>query len=346
MNPLPLGKEADRHCRGTAVLVCKKNVRMRKKINDKGHEKEAAMRLKICMITAFAAAMILCIAGVTVGQEKVGIPEGTQIVEQVGNKGMVNWTEGTVEAIGIGAPPERYIGKPQARPNALRAAQVDAYRNLLEVINGVRVDSTTVIRDFTAESDVINTQVQGMVKGAKVIKQEYMSDGTVEVTVRMPIAGNFAAVIIPRIMEKKQVEPSPAGPAVPAPATTPAPAPPTAPAPGGEVFTGLVVDARGIQARPAMSPRIVDENGREIYGSMSVEREYAVQQGMSGYARDLTAAQSNARVTNNPLSVKGLKTEGAGRSDIVIAKADAEKILAAGDNLSFLKKCRVMIVLD
>ncbi|MBU1184081.1 MAG: LPP20 family lipoprotein [Proteobacteria bacterium] len=294
------------------------------------------MRLKICLTTAFAAAMILCIAEVTVGQEKVGIPEGTQIVEQVGNKGMVNWTEGTMEAIGIGAPPERYIGKPQARPNALRAAQVDAYRNLLEVINGVRVDSTTVIRDFMTESDVINTQVQGMVKGAKVIKQEYMSDGTVEVTVRMPIAGNFAAVIIPRIMEKKQVQPPPAGPAAPAPA----------PAPGGEVFTGLVVDARGIQARPAMSPRIIDENGREIYGSMNVEREYAVQQGMSGYARDLTAAQSNTRVTNNPLSVKGLKTEGAGRSDIVIAKADAEKILAAGDNLSFLKKCRVMIVLD
>src|SRR4030042_961481 len=204
--------------------------------------KEAAMRLKICMTVAFAAAMILCIAGVTVGQEKVGTPEGTQIVEQVGNKGMVNWTEGTMEAIGIGAPPERYIGKPQARPNALRAAQVDAYRNLLEVINGVRVDSTTVIRDFTTESDVINTQVQGMVKGAKVIKQEYMSDGTVEVTVRMPIAGNFAAVIIPRIMEKKKVQPPPAEPAAPAPAT--------APAPGGEVFTGLVVDARGIQARP------------------------------------------------------------------------------------------------
>ena len=298
------------------------------------------MKSRLWAAAAIAAAMILCIAGVAVGQEKVGIPEGAQIVEQVGNKGIVNWTEGTMEAIGIGTPPERYIGKPQARPTALRAAQVDAYRNLLEVINGVRVDSTTTVKDFTVESDVINAQVQGIVKGAKVIKQEYMSDGTVEVTVRMPIAGNFAAVIIPRIMEKKQVQPPPAGPAAPPPAPAPAPAP------GGEVFTGLVVDARGIQARPAMSPRIIDENGKEIYGSMNVEREYAVQQGMSGYARDLTAAQSNSRVTNNPLSVKGLKTEGAGRSDIVIAKADAEKILAGGDNLSFLKKCRVMIVLD
>ena len=95
-----------------------------------------------------------------------------------------------------------------------------------------------------------------------------------------------------------------------------------------------------------MSPRIIDESGREVYGSMNVEREYAIQQGMSGYARDLTAAQSNPRVTNNPMSIKGLKAEGAGRSDIVIANADAEKIRGGGGNLDFLKKCRVMIVLD
>jgi hypothetical protein len=294
------------------------------------------MRSKVWVTVAVAAAVILCVAGVAIGQEKVSGSEWTQLVEQMGNKGAVNWTDGYVEAVGIGAPPTQSMGKPQARPMALRAAQVDAYRNLLEVINGVRVDSTTTIKDFVVASDVINTQVQGIVKGSNVMKQEYMSDGTVEVTVRMPLAGKFAAVIIPRSMDKnKKASPPP-----------PPEAPPPAPALGGEVFTGLVVDARGIQARPAMSPRIIDENGQEVYGSMIVEREYAVQQGMSGYARDLTAAQSNARVTNAPLSVKGLKTEGAGRSDIVIANADAAKIRSAGDNMSFLKKCRVMIVLD
>ena len=95
-----------------------------------------------------------------------------------------------------------------------------------------------------------------------------------------------------------------------------------------------------------MSPKILDETGKEVYGTMNVDREYAIQQGMSGYARDLTAAQSNPRVTNNPLSVKGTKTEGAGRSDIVISNADAEQIRTNAENLSYLKKCRVMIVLD
>jgi hypothetical protein len=95
-----------------------------------------------------------------------------------------------------------------------------------------------------------------------------------------------------------------------------------------------------------MSPRIYDESGKEIYGSANVEREYAIQQGMSGYARDLTSAQSNARVTASPLTVKALKTGGMGRSDLVISNADAAQIAASAGNASFLKKCRVMIVLD
>jgi hypothetical protein len=67
---------------------------------------------------------------------------------------------------------------------------------------------------------------------------------------------------------------------------------------------------------------------------------------MSGYARDLTAAQSNERVTNSPITVKGLRTGGAGKADIVISNTDARQIRASAENASFMKKCRVMIVLD
>ena len=63
-------------------------------------------------------------------------------------------------------------------------------------------------------------------------------------------------------------------------------------------------------------------------------------------ARDLATAQANPRVTNEPLTVKGLKTEGPGKSNLVISNADAAKIRSASENLSFLKKCRVVIVLD
>jgi hypothetical protein len=292
------------------------------------------------MKSRFVSAMVitgllLLFSGVGICQDKVSMSDW---VEKV-NQGSVNWSAGYIEAVGIGAPADKSIGKANARPMALRAAKIDALRNLLEITKGVQVDSTTTIKDFTVESDVINTQVNGLVKGAVVVDQQYMSDGTVEVKLRMPLYGNLAQIIIPLAIEKRKDLTPPEAPAAPAPAT-PAPAAPPA------AYTGMVVDARGIQARPAMSPRVLDEDGNEVYGSANVDREFAVQQGMSGYARDLNAAQSNQRVTNNPATIKAIKTSGAGKADLIISNADARQIKASAENASFMKKCRVMIVLD
>ena len=292
------------------------------------------MKLRLMFVAAITGLLFL-FTGAGICQEKIS---GSEWVEKIGQGG-VNWSAGYIEAVGIGAPADKTIGKANARPMALRAAKVDAYRNLLEITKGVRVDSTTTVKDFTVESDVINTQVDGLVKGAVVVNQEYMSDGTVEVRIRMPLYGNLSQIIVPAAIEKRKDLTPPAAPAAPAPVAAAPTGPPI-------TYTGLVVDARGIQARPAMSPRVFDEDGKEVYGSANVDREYAVQQGMSGYARDLTAAQSNQRVTNSPVTVKALKTSGAGKADLIISNADAQQIKASAENASFMKKCRVMIVLD
>lgn len=273
------------------------------------------------------------------------VAEWHEFVQPVSTYGNINWSQGIITAVGIGSPPEKYYGKPQARPMALRAAQLVAYRNLLEVISGVRIDSTTVVRDSMVESDLIRSQVNGMVKGTEVVKKEYLSDGTVEVTLAMSLRGGFSQLILPTdIQQMPEIKTIP--PAPPIPAQEPMSTEPMTPVPTPSVYTGLVVDAHGIAARPAMSPKILDENGQEVYGSGYVSREYAVQQGMTGYAKDLATAQANPRVTNEPLTVKGLRTEGPGKSNLVISNADAAKIRSASENLSFLKKCRVVIVLD
>ena len=281
------------------------------------------------------------------------VTESHELVEMVGTHGSINWSQGIITATGIGTPPEKYYGKPQARPMALKAAQLDAYRNLLEVTNGVRIDSTTLVKDYMVESDVIHSQVSGMVKGAQVVKKEYLSDGTVKVALAMSLRGGFAQLILPKdIKQVSEIKTIPSAPLKPADeekvggaSVPPSPEPATTAA-EPTLYTGLVVDARGLNSRPAMSPKIFDENGQEVYGSGYVSREFAVQQGMTGYARDLTAAQTNPRVTDEPFMVKGLRTEGPDRSNVVISNADAAKIRSASENLLFLKKCRVMIVLD
>ena len=199
------------------------------------------MKLRLMSI-AVIAGILLLFTGVGFCQDKVSISEW---VDKVG-QGSVNWSAGYIEAVGIGAPPDRLIGKAAARPAAVRAATVVAQRNLLEIIQGVQVDSATTVRDSMVDSDVINTQVKGLVKGAQMVgKPDYMSDGTVEVILRIPLYGQLAKIIMVPAMAKPPAppEPAPAAPApvAPAPVVT-APVTPAPAAPAPVAYTGMVVD--------------------------------------------------------------------------------------------------------
>ena len=244
--------------------------------------------------------------------------------------GKIDWTTGVASAIGIGAPPKKPINMAQARAMAKRAAVIVARRNLLEIIKGVRIDSLTLVKNFVVQSDIIRNQVDGYLERSQVVDIAYMSDGSVEATVAMNLRGGFANLMLPKSI--KSIPPIRQAQA------------PTGKQ--GEAYTGLVVDSRGFQVKPAMSLKIVDEDGNEVYGSSYVSRDYAINQGMAGYAKDITAAQTNDRVTNNPLTVKGVRTADTGDSDIIISNADAARIKGAAENLEFLQKCRVMVVLD
>jgi len=258
-----------------------------------------------------------------------------EVVQQY-DSGTINWSKGTITAVGIGAPPPNAVNMAQARAMARRAAIVVARRNLLELVQGVQIDSMTLVKEAVVRSDIIRTSIQGVVRNAQIVDTDYMSDGSVEVKVVMNMSGQLANTILP---QHSPVVPWATGPSV-------ATVTPETLKPSSDIITGLVVDARGLGARPAMSPKIVDETGKEIYGSAMVNRQYAVQQGMAGYSRDLGAAQSNSRVTANPLTVKGLRSVGPGKSDIVISNSDASGMLSAAENLLFMQKCRVMIVVD
>ena len=252
----------------------------------------------------------------------------SDVETSVGSSGKIDWTTGVITAVGIGAPPAQPANAAQARAMAERAAQVVAYRNLLEAVKGVRIDSTTTVENFMVTSDLVRTQVSGFVQGAMVMDKKYMSDGSVEVTVGMKLTGALADTLLPK---------------------TP-PAPPTGivttPGAAGQAFTGLIVDARGLGIRPAMAPKVLNEDGKEVYGSAWINRDWAVREGMAGYLRDPLQAQQNPRVTDKPLTVKAIKATGDARVDVVISNADASMIHGAAQNLSFLEKCRVIILVD
>ena len=316
-------------------------------------------------------------------------------VETVG-QGMINWTSGEVYATGIGVPPPNAVNPAQARAMAERAAQVVAYRNLLEIVKGVRVDSETVVENFMTKSDIIRTKVDGIIKGAMPVKKQYLSDGSVEVTVVMRMKGDFLNAVVPEtfgssVLPMPPLRPAPSVQAPTPPKTAPVPAvpekrPEPAPMPqqpekkpeppktvtpqqpqpekrpeppqqppvavpdqsttqfkGGKA-TGLVIDGRGLGLKPALLPKIVDPQGQEIYVGQVVPRTNAVEQGVAGYAKDVSAASNNFRVTDNPAVIKGVRASGAARTDIMLSQTDAQMLRDLGKKGDFLQYCRVIIV--
>ncbi|GAB4369094.1 MAG: hypothetical protein Kow0042_10620 [Calditrichia bacterium] len=250
-----------------------------------------------------------------------------QYTQQSPTGGMVDWTNQVIREIGIGSPnPNMPIAAQRA--GAIEAAKRVALRNLLERVQGMNITSEVTIEQYMVTNDVIRNRIEGTIKNFRVVDTRYKSDGSVEVEVEVPLSGLYEVILPDQIPEG--VVPGQQMPGQP----------------GNVVYTGLIVDARGLGLRPALAPKILDENGQEVYGTGRVSRDYALQIGVVGYEKDLTRARANERVTNNPIVVKALQVSGTHKTDVVISNQDAQLIRSAGQNLNFLQQCKVMLVLD
>lgn len=312
---------------------------------------------RLCWAITFLFVLLL-LAGASVALAEEGFVEKHE-------NGTVDWLTGTVRAKGIGAPPANAVNAAQARAMALRAATVIARRNLLELLRGVQIDSATTVQNYLVNDDTVVSRVNGHLDRAIIEDTAYMSDGSVEVVAKVELRGPVSRTLLPGAAATPPTPPKPpkqkpgptalqkteqkpaSRPAIPdGGSVAAAPSVATSIAPTMDGASGLIIDARGLGARPAMSPRIVDENGEEVYGSAFVGREYAIQQGMAGYAKDVEQAAASDRVGSAPLQVKAKAVTGQAGTDLVVSNETAAQIRAAAAGSDMLEQCRVMIVLD
>ena len=257
---------------------------------------------------------------------------------QTGQSACVDWDRGVVMAEGLGAPASSAKNDAQRNATALRAARLDAARNMLEMIKGINLSSSTTMRDAMVQNDTIRTKVQGRLFGLRPSgKPRYFSDGSVSILMEASLR---------QTIPKEALSGSSSGEApreISAPSSSTTVSSRLDP---GKVYTGLIIDARGSGAQPAMSPKIYDEEGNELYGSAYVDQEFVQKHGMAGYVRDLDQALVNDRVQGTPAVLKALSSSGSNQTDLILSKADADQLRSLADNLNFLREARVVIVLD
>lgn len=295
--------------------------------------------VNLMMNRQLIAALIVLILTVAPGH---GYGADPRALIEIRENGAIDWTAGVVEARGTGIPPTyTYDRKPLiSRQNILAQATTKAQHNLLETIVNLRINAESRVIDVVEAYPSVMAQLRGMVQKAPELEnlRQYQYDGTVEVWSRMELSGGFSQLILPP--EIRHIEPikqilTPGNDRLRQSRPR-----------SSQIFSGMVVDARGMQAVPVLAPRILDENLEEVFGPAYVSREFAVQHGVARYTTDIGKAKFNQRIFDNPLIVKALKVLWPGRCDFIISNADAAKLKSASEHLKFLKECRVIIVLD
>jgi len=234
----------------------------------------------------------------------------------------------------------------QSRYRALRAATVVAQRDLLEIIQGISLYGETTINEGMLISDVINTTVKGLLRGAVKCGEQYDSmDGHAEVCMRVYLKGKNGIynTILPLLKEAKLTPPE-------APAfVPPKPTVPTADKlPEMEKLAthdGLIVDVREFMFKPALINRILTEKGEVIFDPSKIIATVLVERGCGGFTNDLGKARALLSTwgSKNPLSVKA---QGVVKStDVKVDSQSASFIYNSNLKTNFLPEAKVVFVL-
>lgn len=281
----------------------------------------------------------------------------------------MDWSgDSKITVQGTGVAPTYAVNAVQARMLARRAAVVDAYRQLAEMVKGVNVDSETTVENMMVTSDVTKTKVTALIQGARVVSEQAIDGGGYAVTMEMSVFGasnSLATAVLPTntvptsfpapdasvpASTPSSVQVTPGTTTQQTPATTlPSVMVPShqgssaAAAPAGQAiggYTGLIVDCRGLGLKPVMSPVIKNANGEPIYGYKNLDSATVIANGMASYTTDLSKA---TRAGSNPLVVKAIGLDNHNGNPI-LSVADANRVLIENGATGFLDRTNVVFV--
>jgi len=190
------------------------------------------------------------------------------------------------------------------------------------------------VGQYASQNDIILAGIEKTARDAVITRQYYTSALDVELKIETNIWGGFLQLVlpddirqIPKINTEKPVDTA-------------------KPEMGYIPYTGLIIDAQGLELEQTLYPTIISEQGNEIYSSLFISREFAVQYGVCTYACSLDGAIRKKRIGSHPLVFKGLRKSNNKNASIVISMADTKQIEKILERHIFLKECRVVIVVD
>ncbi|MFH0810156.1 MAG: hypothetical protein V2A77_06765 [Pseudomonadota bacterium] len=270
-----------------------------------------------------ASLLLICVSAVcpSWAREPGGAGASIGFVEHY-PEGRIDWASGLVQAFGVSSGGAGVSSAAQAQ--ALEKAR----RALASLLCKIMVSSGRSVGAFLSGNAAARAEMAEIIQGSQLIDRKYYSDGSVEVRTALSIRGGLMQLLLPR--EVKSI--------------------PSLTQVSGQIrpeahYSGLVVDARGLGARPALCPRLLAEDGSLVFGPALVRREPAVQHGVAIYVTAMPGG-TEGRVGARPLVVKGLRASGQGACDIVLDRAEVSRVRSVPESVDFLQRRGLLIIID
>ncbi|MBN1959918.1 MAG: hypothetical protein JW841_03150 [Deltaproteobacteria bacterium] len=246
-----------------------------------------------------------------------------QVTQNVAH-GQINWTDKTLTVTGSGAPNLKAANAAAARLGAERAAKLDAMRNALETIRGLRLSGNIAASTTLDATPELKAKVSGVIQGFKTADIKYYSDGGVDVILTGPLDGILSELLATNVGNNSDSA-TVAEPAV------------------SSKISGIIINSKGLKLTPALTPKLVDEEGNIVYSAAQINIDAFREHGMIEYIKNIELAKKSIRIGTKPLIIKAKALAAPKSADIIITNDDAQKIRKLS---AILTQGKVVIVCD
>lgn len=259
----------------------------------------------------------------------------------------VHWGNGEVVSSVTVKPVGDVLDPVRRKSLAVREAAVTARKQMLDVIEQVRIDSNQTVGYRLAEDLEASEEVRMLLQNSPLTLPLPSEEGTVEsmgeVSASISMRGAMAELLLPTTIPFLSGIPPKLDKAEQAPPEDMVDPMGLGVRPGSG-YSGVIIDARGLDITPALCPVVYDGSGVGVYGPFVVSRSVAVNSGVAAYSNSDEWVVVRSRVGETPLVVQA--TGKATATDPVISASDAALARAVLGKKGIGDQARVVIVLD
>jgi outer membrane protein OmpA-like peptidoglycan-associated protein len=248
----------------------------------------------------------------------------------------IDWVQNTFSSRVMFDIAKAGIPFPSGRGTAATQIKTQLPRLLKDALLSLTVDSMSQLSDWIVDERVRTDSLTQIISESRQTPGILMMDGK---NIAVNHTMNLSAISSPLVQHQVPYVPN-----------TPVEQTPTRP------YTGIVIDARGAllvqgefgsdRAEPCFFPRIWDDTMELFYERNMADPRQVQETGIVQYDYSPDDERYQKRVGVRPLRITARKIFGVYRTDPVIARTDALKILASAENRKLLEAGRIVILLD